>query len=155
LTNFNHKFGSVFEGMNEERVSVAFGYHYLQMVRAILISTSVVFMKALIYQIFSIVFYTLATLIYVGLKRPFDDSLENSLTLFNEFMVLVMLYHMISFTDFIDKPETISMIGYSLNGCLALVIGVNLIIILTLLVKEKLRMYRLRKIRRQNLKKLE
>ena len=111
-------------------------------------SVSVVFMQKLIYQIFCIVLYTLASLIYIGLKRPFDESLENSLALFNEFMVLVTLYHMICFTSFVDKLETINIVGFSLNGALAFVIGVNLSIILTILVKEKLRMYRLRKVQK-------
>jgi len=46
---------------------------------------------------------------------------------------------MICFTDFVPKPETIDMIGFSLNGVLAFAIAINIMIIMALVVFEKIR----------------
>eukprot|EP00352_Strombidinopsis_acuminata_P000716 CAMPEP_0176345286 /NCGR_PEP_ID=MMETSP0126-20121128/5343_1 /TAXON_ID=141414 ORGANISM="Strombidinopsis acuminatum, Strain SPMC142" /NCGR_SAMPLE_ID=MMETSP0126 /ASSEMBLY_ACC=CAM_ASM_000229 /LENGTH=297 /DNA_ID=CAMNT_0017692185 /DNA_START=3161 /DNA_END=4055 /DNA_ORIENTATION=+ len=45
LKTFDNKFGVVFEGMKVKNVNLVFGYHYVQMIRAVLMSISVVFMN--------------------------------------------------------------------------------------------------------------
>ena len=44
-----HKYGSVFEGMKVKQVGNVFGYHYFQMIRAILVALSVVYMGKMLF----------------------------------------------------------------------------------------------------------
>jgi len=46
---------------------------------------------------------------------------------------------MMCFTDFVPKPETINMIGFSLNGVLAFGISINIVIMMTFTIIEKIR----------------
>lgn len=75
------------------------------------------------------------------------------LQLFNEFSTLVLIYHLMCFTDFVPDVDTREDIGTSLIYTTCLSLGVNFIFIgsqaLTLMVTRlKLRYLRYRKIKK-------
>jgi len=125
------------------------------MIRSILISHSVVNLgKVLNAQIFCIFLYTLASIILVGLNRPFETRFANNINQLNDFFILITLYHMICFTDFIASTETINLIGYSLNFMLLLVILINITLILFFIARQKLRACKLNRMSKKYEKKL-
>ena len=98
-----HKYDSVYEGMKPNRDGVVFGYHFVMMIRAILMTASVMFMKdILIFQIYSITVYTLLSIIFVGYTRPYLHNYDNNSALINESFVMITMYHMICFTHYVD-----------------------------------------------------
>ena len=52
---------------------------------------------------------------------PYDFKLE----LFNEFTILMCIYHCYLFTDFVPQPETRYSVGFSLIGCTVFNFSVN------------------------------
>jgi len=52
---------------------------------------------------------------------------------------MITLYHMICFTDFLEGPELITMVGYSLISMLAFIIVINLTIMAGKIIFRKLR----------------
>jgi len=50
----------------------------------------------------------------VAQVRPFTIKSENEVELFNEFFTLVINYHLMMFTDFVQDPQTRELIGNSL-----------------------------------------
>jgi len=139
--------------MNEKKVKYVFGYQYFQMIRAILLATSVVYMrKVFVAQVFSIAAYTLASIIYVGITRPFETNFDNSMNQVNEFTTMITLYHMMCFTDFGGDSETIDKMGYSLNYFLGASIVLNLSFIVFDMIKTKINKCKLNRLRKKNLK---
>lgn len=72
--------------------------------------------------------------------------------LFNEFYVLIILYHMLCLTEFVPDFNTQEIIGYSLVFSIFLNFGLNLILIGVDGLKLALRKAQLRCLRRKNIK---
>jgi len=49
LDKLINKYSSIFEGLRKDKIDAVFGYHYLQMIRSILVAYSVVYVKNLIF----------------------------------------------------------------------------------------------------------
>ena len=82
---------------------------------------------------------------YMIHARPFVDSNVTRQEIFNELTVLFVCYHIICFTDFVEKAETKFNVGYSLIAS----IGVNIcfgLANLSYLLSHELRMYIKRKL---------
>ena len=71
-------------------------------------------------------FITLISIFTVGTQEPFKDRIKRILQLFNEFLVLVINYHLLCFTNFVDDPLASEYLGYSINGVTCLFIAINL-----------------------------
>jgi hypothetical protein len=63
---------------------------------------------------------------YVAYNQPFIMNLLNFLELINEVSILVVVYHLIPFSDFVRDRETQYNIGYSVCAFTALNIVINL-----------------------------
>jgi hypothetical protein len=59
-------------------------------------------------------FTTLASMILVGTQEPLAEKIKNSMDLFNEFIVLVINYHLLCFTNFLSDPDMREYVGYSM-----------------------------------------
>ena len=57
---------------------------------------------------------TLAVMILLGLVEPLSSRHQNRVEIFNNFMILVMSYCLISFTDYAPDPEARYTMGYGL-----------------------------------------
>lgn len=62
----------------------------------------------------------------VGYIPPYKSRLTNLLELANEAFVLLVCYHLITFTDFLSDVETREYVGYSLLASVILCIAINI-----------------------------
>ena len=61
------------------------------------------------------IFVSLGFTAYIAGVRPYEDQLSNKLELFNEYVILACLYHMLLFTEALtDDEQTLFNIGWSL-----------------------------------------
>lgn len=59
-------------------------------------------------------------IIYLGHKWPFDSPFSTKMEIFNECTNLILIYHMMMFTDWVYDPATRYVIGY---GVISVVVG--------------------------------
>jgi len=71
-----------------------------------------------------------AFIIYVAHYRPFLFKIHNRTELFNEAINMVISYHYILFTDFLDNVEMKFNIGWSIIGCISILILTNMSLII-------------------------
>ena len=71
-------------------------------------------------------FSTLTSIIIVGTQEPFKDYTRRRMDLFNEFVVLVINYHLLCFTNFVADPVAREYLGYSMVVVTLLFIAINL-----------------------------
>lgn len=67
---------------------------------------------------------------YLYLYRPFDDDLVLKLEIFNEFTNLVLLYHILLFSDWISDASTRYLIGWAFIGANAINMSVHFFLLL-------------------------
>jgi len=82
------------------------------------------------FQIFFLVFQVEAFIIMIYYAEPLADKRTNTFELFNEAYVLVLVYHLISFTDFVPSPDTRYTMGFSMIGFTCLQIALNVLLLL-------------------------
>jgi len=61
-----------------------------------------------------------------GELSPYKKRLSLRMDLFDDFFLLVQMYHMLCFTAFVDEPNTRRQIGISLIACTNVNIALNL-----------------------------
>jgi hypothetical protein len=71
-------------------------------------------------------FITLISIYIVGTQEPFKDGVKRIMDLFNEFLVLVLNYHLMCFTNFVSDPYTREYLGYSMTVVTCFFIAINL-----------------------------
>jgi len=110
------------------------------MFRRILFGLSIVmFPTTVCFQIIVKYFLILAAFIIVGHLEPYQDRYHNRREMFNEIIMMVVLYHFLLFTPFVPEPATQHLIGYSVIFFTCLHIYVNL----HLLAKEATRGFKI------------
>ena len=70
-------------------------------------------------------FTTLTSLIYSGLTMPFKIPYLNRLELVNEFLILILNYHLICLTEFVSHPDRRELIGVSMCVVTAFYLAIN------------------------------
>ena len=70
----------------------------------------------------SSVFVIIAAFYIKARNTKFDQRMD----IFNEIKLIVVMYHMILFTDFVPDPETRYQIGFSCAGALIIGTAVNM-----------------------------
>ena len=71
-------------------------------------------------------FITLITIYIVGTQEPFKDRVKRIMDLINEFLVLVLNYHLMCFTNFVIDPYAREYLGYSMTVVTCFFIAINL-----------------------------
>ena len=69
---------------------------------------------------------TLISIIIMGTQDPFTDRVMRIMDLFNEWIVLLINYHLLCLTNFVSDPTAREHLGYSLTGVTCLFILINL-----------------------------
>mmetsp|Transcript_96562 Transcript_96562/g.132978 ORF Transcript_96562/g.132978 Transcript_96562/m.132978 type:complete len:255 (+) Transcript_96562:553-1317(+) len=77
-------------------------------------------------QIQVLLFLTSLVIIFNGLAEVFIFKYMYFLELFNEVCIVFVGYHLISFTEFVEDPETRYLMGYSIAGVTVLNVVVNI-----------------------------
>jgi hypothetical protein len=52
-------------------------------------------------------------IIYVGSAKPFRLKIKNNLEIFNEILILIISYHLLFYTDYLNDENIKSKIGLS------------------------------------------
>ena len=74
--------------------------------RRILIPISVVLNTNIVVQIYMMTFFIIAQIIVIGYIKPFAGGVKtNAIEMFNECILLLIMYTMICFTDFVPSVE--------------------------------------------------
>lgn len=75
---------------------------------------------------------------YVGVYfsyKPHFSPIRTRIEIFNEVMIIALSYHLLCFSDFVDEPGTLHILGISYDACLGLVLLVNI----GAIIKERIR----------------
>jgi len=73
-----------------------------------------------------LVFHGITHVIILGFTKPYKLKSKNRDELINEGLLMIIVYHMIVFTDFVADLETTYYTGYSCAGIVSLHILLNL-----------------------------
>ena len=85
------------------------------------LTASVVFFRKYLWLQYSNLVMTCVTLIItIGHVKTRDKTRDTNMEIFNEVKLILIMYHIICFTDYIDDSETKFLIGFS---CCAFVVG--------------------------------
>jgi hypothetical protein len=106
-------------------------------------------------QVVLMIFVTLGFIAYIASVRPFESKALNILELFNEFVILICLYHMMVFTGvLVDEKDLLYSVGWSMDVVLVIQFILNIFIIAYQFLQTLWAILR-RFIRAQRLKALE
>jgi hypothetical protein len=79
-----------------------------------------------LYFLFIMNFITLTSIIIVGTQEPFAHQEMRSMDFFNEWIVLVINYHLLCLTNFVSDPAAREYLGYSMTVVTCLFLAINL-----------------------------
>ena len=86
----------------------------------------------------------MGTIILVGVQRPFEKNTKNVTIVLEEATIIVIMYHIFCFTDWLPNLEVRHNLGYSVISC----IMIHLFVFLIVTFATKIRSY-IRKLRRK------
>jgi len=124
--DFKQRFGSMWFSLStEDRAFIP--YHWYFLIRRFMIGALCVFArKTLFFQISGLVFNIIFATIIQGSTLCMEDKRLNSIEYFNESMIMMVMYCLICFTDFVPGADTRSQIGYVCEGLVIFHIAFNL-----------------------------
>lgn len=122
------KIAAMYELLKPES-SFALVYQGIYVVRRLILALIVVFMReSKVFQIFSMIVLNLAIISYIIKVQPFESPGLNRLEVFNEFIVLSCLYHLLMFSDGLNGSDHLLYnIGWSMDILLILQFCLNMI----------------------------
>ena len=106
--------------------------------------------ETLIVQIYLVVTQSLIALIILEYVRPLKSNAAHKNEIFNEIVMLLLLYTFISFTDWVPNLETKFKLGYVACGLIVLHLMINIFIMLTSSIKGAYKACRLRRHRNKH-----
>jgi hypothetical protein len=127
-----------------------FYYPFFILRRFIFIGIPVLFVGRDFYQLQALICLSSLYVTSYAQNLPHVSILKQRLEMFNESTIMLVNYHMLCYTLFVQDLATQFMMGYSMTGLLIFIILVNMAVMLYNLVL-KLR----RKLRRMSIKKLQ
>ena len=112
--------------------------------RLILAIAVVILYDVLIGQIFLIWGQSTIALFIIEFTRPFKTQAERRMEIFNEVILMLVLYTMMCFTDFVPEIETKMLIGWVACTLVALHFSINLTIMVLSSVRKTIRTCRMK-----------
>lgn len=105
-------------------------YPLISLLRRLLLGLTCVYLKNHpLFSILSVFFHTLFMICTIGLMSPYSEKSANRIELFNETCVILLNYHLICFTDFVQELYIRDWIGNILILVTILNVAVNLFVI--------------------------
>lgn len=126
-----NKFGSITKILAVFREGrKVFTYVWAGLLRKLWLVIMVVFMQDYVLtSLFFVNYQAILMLIVVGYTRPFLYVSEVYIELINEFATLVLNYHLLCFTDWVDDVDTREIMGKSLVYTTLINLGINFTLI--------------------------
>ncbi len=110
------RWGKIFEGLDlkKGRTVVLQMAHYF--LRRFMLIVVIVCQDYIIVQIMTVCFSFVTELIILGFIRPFKDPFNNKMEYFNELVILLTMYCLMCFTDWIPNIDMQTNIGWVICG---------------------------------------
>ena len=100
--------------------------------RRMLFALAITFLRKWpVFQIMVLVHSTTVTMCFNAYYQPFVNKILNYLEIMNEVTILILIYHMIVFTDFVESRSVQYQLGYSVCIFTVLNICINVIFLIT------------------------
>ena len=91
---------------------------------------ALVFFDKAYQQIFAMAVLNFSWMFYLGLSKPHELPIQNTLDFVNEFVIIVIFLHIFIFTDWVHDQEAQYLMGWSMNGWVVLLIAYNMFFVL-------------------------
>ena len=115
---FKAKYIKAYEGLNFKYKGFIL-YPVFFYLRRLMVPMSIIFFpKVFILHYYTMTMTGIATVILLGWQRPFESSLRNAIEVMEESSIIVIMYHMFCFTDWMPDLITKHHIGYSAIACI-------------------------------------
>ena len=105
-------------------------------------------------QVIAFVYSSVLYVIYLHYHRIYEEPFMLIFETINECGLQIVCYHLVLFTNLIGDPSTLTRIGGSMIFTMGLMMGLSLLIILCINIKETIRKLRRSWMRRKNRKNL-
>jgi len=102
---FTKRFASVYEELDLKKGPLIFLQPAFFLVRRVILAVTIVVVPHIIVQIYLIVAQTLVAVIIMQYIKPFSDASKLKIEVFNETILVLVLYTMICFTPWIRDVE--------------------------------------------------
>ena len=150
------KFGILYEELEIVRGRKVFLQPFFFLLRRLTLAFAVtVTSEILIAQIYLVVAQSLIALIILEYVKPLKSTAAHKNEIFNEVVMILILYTFISFTDWVPSLEAKFKLGYLSCGLIVLHLLINIFIMLTSSIKGAYKACRLSRHRRKHNKKRE
>ena len=100
------RYGEIYEGLNLQRGKKLAFHPLFFFIRRFLLAVAVCLNQILICQIFTVSLSFIVQIYILGYVRPFETPFANTLEYFNETLILIIMYCMMTFTDFEPNINT-------------------------------------------------
>jgi len=110
--------------------------------RIILAATIVFFDQRFFNQIFPLLALSIVALALQISNRPYQATFRHNIELYNEFTLIICLYHMFMFTEFEQNWLSRSIAGFSIVWIIVVHAIVNIVLILVFSIKESRKNHR-------------
>ena len=106
-------------------------FPFLFITRRLAFMASVIFMAHFTWSQIAIQFAaSFAMVIYFGFVWPFESKTITQLEIFNEIIAILLCYFMLTFTDWIPKPEIRYLMGWLFIGVICFHLGTHMSIMI-------------------------
>ena len=139
--DFKARYGELYSDLNLEgskahRKAVLLSPFIFVLKRGLFALTCVMLMDHLSLQVQLFSISTIFATIYFMIVKPNQEALVNRLDVLNEIASMLVLYHVLVFTDWVPDPSVRYLFGWSLIGSASCVIGIHLFFMLRQIVKN-------------------
>ena len=139
------RIGSLYEELDLSKSKWVIAVPINFMIRRIMTCITIVYVETPVYQIFVLDFTVLFVVILHGQILPFSTKSHHRIDVFNEVCVLVIMYHMIVYTDFVTNAHRKFEMGWSMITITLINVVVNIGFLLYMQVKDTIALYQRKK----------
>ena len=142
--SFKRVYGPAYEGLSDKEGKFI-AYPLFFFYRRLLLPLAIIMLPTtLTVHYATLTVSGLATIILIGLTRPFVENNDNKAEILHELVIIVIMYHIFCFTDFVPNMQARHMLGYSVMVCILTHLLVFYVLKLIGLVKYIRKWYRRR-----------
>ena len=142
----SEKYGAMTIGFNTEsnRMFVFWTFDFL---RRIILAVSLVFLREEHHYLFHVLCFGLTSMtliVLVGFSHARNSTVDRRIDYFNEVRLMLILYHMLTYTAFVQDAESKFTIGYSCAFVILAGLVINMSLLLIVPIKSAKRKLKLR-----------
>ena len=145
ITNVKGKFGELYVGYNIEKKSMLIFWLANFIRRIILVVIVTTYQEQFWLQMMFLFNYSIFMIIIGGTTESRSTQSAKKMDLFNEFRLIMIMYHMILFTMFMSDLDMRLNVGYSCSGVIVLGICFNMSLLVIAPTKRIIKSCRIRK----------